>query len=824
MGTLQETHTPLPATASPRAPRHLLELLDALPVAAYTCDCRGLITYFNRTAVSLWGREPRLNDPVDRYCGSFKLFTPDGVPVAHDQCWMAQALHHDSEFIAQEILVERPDGVRLAVLAHAKPLRDDAGERIGAINILSVVGPHRESETVRAQLAAIVQSSDDAIVSKSLDGKIQTWNAGAERIFGYTPEEAIGQHITLIIPPDRRDEEREILAKLTRGERIDHLETVRIAKNGQRLFVSLTTSPLHDGAGRVVGASKVARDITLRKQNEQALAALSEQRASQLADMARVRELGSRLWTAQELKPILDETLRTATAILGTDLGTVLMVDRDANQLVLGASLGLGPDFVSAVETLPLGNGAYGRCAAQGQPVVIEDIEQDTSFELSREMTRAEGVRAVHSTPLVTRSGEVVGVLTTMFRRPHRPAQRELDLLDLCTSQAVDFIENAQLHSRLREADERKNQFLAILAHELRNPLAPIRNALELIRRDPDPSTLERTHGMMERQVLTMVRLIDDLIDVSRVTRGRFILKKEPTTLSAVLESAIESCRPAIEAAGHRLTTSLPTESVLLDGDPTRLSQVFANLLGNAAKYTPDGGRIWVDAERTQADRVVIRVRDDGLGIPPNALASIFEIFMQVGDAFERSQGGLGIGLSLARGLIELHGGTIAVHSEGLGKGSEFVVTLPTLAEPPRSAAAATPEATEADGGPALHILVVDDNEDAASSFSLLVRRLGHETRTARDGVEALQVAAEFRPEIVFLDIGLPKLNGYEVARAIRGQSWGRSVFLIALTGWGQEDDKRLAFESGFDLHLVKPVDPASVGELIMGYRRQAAR
>jgi PAS domain S-box-containing protein len=796
-----------------------MELLDALPVGAYTCDNQGLITYYNRAAVVLWGREPRLNDPVDRYCGSFKLLTPDGAACPHDQCWMALALQEDREFIAQEILVERPDGERLAVLAHAKPLRDDAGVRFGAVNILTAVGPHRDADALRSRLAAIVQSSDDAIISKSLDGTIQSWNGGAERLFGYTAEEAIGRHITIIIPADRQDEEREILAMLTRGERIDHLETVRLAKNGQRLFVSLTNSPLRDGTGRVIGASKVARDITARKLSEQALAALSEQRASQLADMTRLRDLGSRLWTAQELRPILEETLRTVAAIQGTELASISMLDRETHHLVLGASIGLDAGFLRAMERVPVGSGASGQCAARGHRVVVEDVDTDPLVDPHRDAARAASVRAVYCTPLVTRTGEVVGVLSTYFRRTHRPPQREIDLIDLCTTQAVDFIENAQLHARLREADERKNQFLAILAHELRNPLAPIRNALELIRSDPDPVTLERTHGMMERQILHMVRLIDDLIDVSRVTRGRFVLKKEPTTLTGVLEAAVESCRPAIEGAGHRFSMSLPADAVLLDADPTRLAQVFSNLIGNAAKYTPEGGRIWLDAERAGADRVVVRVRDDGMGIPPGALGSIFDIFVQVGDAFERSQGGLGIGLSLVRGLVELHGGTIVARSEGLGMGSEFIVELPTLAEAPP--APATAPAADPDRDPATRILVVDDNQDAASSFNLLIRRQGHDTRTAHDGVEALQVAAEFRPEIVFLDIGLPKLNGYEVARAIRGQSWGRSVFLIALTGWGQEDDKRLAFESGFDIHLVKPIDPGSIGDLIKNYRRK---
>ncbi len=805
--------------AQAKAHQQFLRFLDTLPAAAYTCDAAGLLTFYNARAARLWGREPRLNDPAERWSGALGLYLPDGTPLPHASNGMALAVQQDRELTGQEILVERPDGERVAVLAHASPLRDEGGRLVGAVNVLTEVGPYHESEALQARLAAIVQCSDDAIISKSLDGTIETWNPGAERLFGYTAEEIIGKPIYTIVPPERHEEERQILATLTRGGRIDHLETVRVAKSGQRIFVSVTTSPVRDGAGRIIGASKVARDITLRKQSELALAALAEQRAHALADMARLREMGSRLWTEQELRPILEESLRTAVAIQDTDMGVISMWDPDGGQLVLGASVGFAPEILAAIERVPAGQGASGLCCLGENRVIVEDVEADPRFEAWRETARAAGVRAVHSTPLKTRGGELVGVLTTHFRHRHRPSQREMELVDLCAIQAVDFIENAQLQASLRDADVRKNQFLATLAHELRNPLAPVRNAVELLRRSPaDPPTLERTLAVLERQVNHMVRLIDDLMDVSRITLGRFPLKKETTTLAAVLEMALETCRPALEAAGHHLRVTQPPEPVTLKADPVRLAQVFANLVGNAIKYTPDHGHIEVAVSRVGADRVAVDVRDDGLGIPPQALATIFDAFTQVGGVMERSQGGLGIGLSLVRGLVELHGGTIRAASAGVGEGSVFTVELPTLpgaaALPAEPADAGAPAADE----PA-RVLVVDDNEDAAWSFGLLVRRLGHEVRVARDGIEAVQAAAEFRPHVVFLDIGLPRLSGHEVARAIRGQSWGRDVFLVALTGWGQDEDKRRAAESGFDLHLIKPIDPSSVADLIRGSR-----
>ncbi len=363
-----------------------------------------------------------------------------------------------------------------------------------------------------------------------------------------------------------------------------------------------------------------------------------------------------------------------------------------------------------------------------------------------------------------------------------------------------------QLVEKMAQADRRKDEFLATLAHELRNPLAPIRNALELLRARPDSHTLiEQARTMMERQVRQLVRLVDDLLDISRITQGKVQLRKQRVELAAVVQSAVEAARPLIEARGHELTATLPPEPIYLDADPTRLAQVFANLLNNAAKYSERGGRIWLTAER-RGGEVTVSVRDTGIGIAAEHLPRIFEMFSQIEPALERSQGGLGIGLALVRGLVELHGGTIEAHSAGSGKGSEFFVRLPAI----EAHAELTQEPPEADQEirtvRPMRILVVDDNRDAADSLAVMLRMTGHKTETAYDGLEAVQAAATFRPQVVLLDIGLPKMSGYEAARHIRAQPCGKDMALIALTGWGQEEDKRRAFEAGFDHHLTKPV------------------
>jgi CheY-like chemotaxis protein len=378
-----------------------------------------------------------------------------------------------------------------------------------------------------------------------------------------------------------------------------------------------------------------------------------------------------------------------------------------------------------------------------------------------------------------------------------------------------DFTERKHAEEALREADRRKDEFLATLAHELRNPLAPICNAVELLRRANGNGTLmEQACSMMERQLAQMVRLIDDLLDISRITRGRLQLRKERVELAAVVRSAVEAARPFIDAQAHQLTVTLPPEAIYLDADPIRLAQVFSNLLNNAAKYTEKGGHIWLTAER-QGSELVVSVRDTGIGIGPEHLPRLFEMFSQVAPALERSQGGLGIGLALVRGLVELHGGRVEARSAGLGKGSEFIVHLPMVVDMPMPVTQEPVQGEKHRAGPKCRILVVDDNRDAADSMVMMLRMTGHETEIAYDGLEAVQAAAAFRPDIVLLDIGLPKMNGYEVARHIRSQPWGKGMALIALTGWGQEEDKRRALEAGFDHHLTKPVEAVALEKLL---------
>ena len=374
---------------------------------------------------------------------------------------------------------------------------------------------------------------------------------------------------------------------------------------------------------------------------------------------------------------------------------------------------------------------------------------------------------------------------------------------------------------RLRESDTRKDQFLAILAHELRNPVAPISNSTRILkmRQSADPD-VRWSLDVIDRQVNHLTRLIDDLLDVSRISRGKLELRRSRVTLAEVVESALESSRPLIEQFGHHLTIELPTRPVLLDADLVRLSQVFMNLLNNSAKYTPKGGRIWLLAEieppaSEDPVAVVVRVRDSGVGIPAEKLPRLFEMFVQLEAQPGRPNGGLGIGLALVRHLVEMHGGEVEASSPGPGLGSEFAVRLPTVAGA-RMPAANDPARAGGDSPPVRRrILVVDDLPDNAASLTVLLRQLGHQVETAYGGLEALASVQRLRPELVLLDLGMPDLDGFQVCRRIRQFDWGDEVLLVALTGWGQEQDRRRAYDAGFDAHLVKPLDHGALAALL---------
>jgi signal transduction histidine kinase/CheY-like chemotaxis protein len=436
----------------------------------------------------------------------------------------------------------------------------------------------------------------------------------------------------------------------------------------------------------------------------------------------------------------------------------------------------------------------------------------------------AEGVRAGQSTPLVSRNGNTVGMISTYWRKKHVPTEREFRLLDILARQAADLSERSRSNEilqrserQLKEADARKEQFLATLAHELRNPLAPIRNAVAFLNlAKPLNPDFQWARDVILQQTVHLSRLVDDLLDVSRINLGRLDLHKQRLDLVRLLESVMETNRFLLEEHGTHLIVTMPSEPVIVDADPTRLAQVFSNVLNNAAKFSNPGTTIAVVVE-VQAHHVTVSVRDHGIGISAADLPHVFDLFAQFHRSFERDRGGLGIGLALAKRMAEMHGGRMMASSDGLGRGSEFTIELPIASADGKSTKAGQQVANPVSAP--LRVLVIDDHEAAAMTMSRLLRALGHEARHATNAIDGMSAAAEFRPDAILLDIGMPKINGYELARRIRAEMWGGDILLIAVTGWGQSSDKQRAADAGFDHHLTKPVDAADVTALLSSRR-----
>jgi len=560
-------------------------------------------------------------------------------------------------------------------------------------------------------------------------------------------------------------------------------------------------------AQRIVEAG-LAADLAQLRRTEAALRDTQAQLQAELADSKLLQATSAEL-IGQGVETLYEKIIDAVVAILRSDFACMRMAaaEGDANpELKVLAFRGFSTAGMNKWDCVRVDSVAlYREVLRTGARVIIDNIDQSDLLAGTPDLAICQmvGIHAVQCTPLFSRRGAFVGVITTYWRERHRPPERDLRLLDILARQAADLLESKQAQENLREANQRKDEFLATLAHELRNPLAPVHYAIQVLQlKGSGPADLEWATELIDRQMREMTRLVDDLLDVSRISRDKLELRKERVDLATALRRALETSRPIIAASGQDLAVSLPPEPIIIDADLTRLAQVFANLLNNAAKFSDPGGRIVLAADR-QETTVVVTVRDQGIGIPQDMLTRIFEPFTQIAEAPERTRGGLGIGLTLVKRLVEMHGGSVSAWSGGRGTGSEFSVRLP-LAPAAPSARLSPPNGLQAAPAP-LRVLVVDDNADVTASLKRLLGRLGYDVRTAADGFAGLATAEEFRPDVALLDVGMPKMSGYDLAQRIRETSWGKTIVLIAVTGWGQSEDKRRAREAGFDHHLVKP-------------------
>lgn len=733
----------------------------------FTVNDQELVTGMNRTAEKLFGwkfdelRGRRMHDVTH-----YKL--PDGKPYPAEDCSGLQVLQEGKPLINQEDVFIRKDGTYFDVLYSSSPIRD-GGKITGLVVVFRDI-TERKLATYRLKVSEIryrrlFEAAKDGILILDPDTRqITDANPFIAELLGYTREEMIGKELFEIGLLKDEEASQAAFRELRENRFIRYEDLPLESKKGQRREVEVVANLYAEDGQSVIQAN--IRDITERKRMKSALED-SETRYRRLFE------------TAQDAILILDEPS-----------GKIF----DANPFIKDL-LGYSQAELVGKELWQIG--------------LFRDVEENRAA--FREL-QAQGYIRYENLPLETKEGQQIEVefVSNVYQVDHHEVI-QCNIRDITERSRLERQTHEQAGA-LAELHQRKDEFLAMLSHELRNPLSAIFNALHVLRLEESGNPIQqKAKSVIERQVGQLAHLVDDLLEVSRVITGGIQLHQERLEMRGIVDRAIESARPLIDRRKHELSVSLPAEPIWLQGDPTRLEQVVVNLLINAAKYTDEGGQIRLTAQQEDSE-VVLRVRDSGIGVSPELLPRIFDLFTQADRTLARSQGGLGIGLSLVQKLVELHGGTVAAHSAGLGQGSEFVVRLPALF--PAIGSIALVE-TPKQAAHTSRVLVVDDNVDAADMLAMMLQMFGHEVQAAYSGESALEKAVGCQPEFVLLDIGLPDIDGYEVARRLRQEPQTKDVTLIAMTGYGQDSDRQRSEAAGFDHHLVKPVEPQKLQELL---------
>jgi signal transduction histidine kinase/PAS domain-containing protein/ActR/RegA family two-component response regulator len=597
---------------------------------------------------------------------------------------------------------------------------------------------------------------------------------------------------------------------------------------GEAVWSHSRAIPIKNANGEIVEWFGMASDITERKvaeaERERLLRELrntQEQLYAELDAMTRLQRLGTLLPREIGLNVILDQIVGAAVAIADADFGTIQLFDPQRDELKIVAFRGFEKSWLESWERVGRGEGACGRALERGERVVVEDVETNPIFvgRPSLELLRRVGVRACQSTPLISRTGRTLGIFSTHYRNPGVPEDRTLRLLDLLARQASDMVEGVQADEALRaanaqlvESDRRKNEFLASLSHELRNPLAPISNGLVILDLAPAGSEqAERAKRIIARQVGQLSALVNDLLDITRITRNKIHLNKQRLDLNEAVRLALEDSRSCFEQARVQVELVPSTVPVPILADPTRIAQIVGNLLSNSAKFTREGGNTRVSVT-CEGQHAVLRVADDGIGMDAKTLERLFEPFMQAAQSLDRSQGGLGMGLAMVKGLVELHGGSVSARSGGPGRGAELTARFPL--DGAVVVQAALPEARLSQAR--RRVLVIEDNIDAANSLREVLEFSNHQVEVAHTGPEGIAKAESYRPEVILCDIGLPQMDGYQVARALRANREFDEVFLVALSGYALPEDRANAFAAGFDRHLSKPPSMEALEQILL--------
>jgi PAS domain S-box-containing protein len=695
--------------------------------------------------------------------------------------------------------------------------------RFGLVCYFRDISDQKNATAARAYLAALVDSADDAIIAKNLDGVIQSCNAAAERMFGYSSQELIGRSIRMLIPPERQDEEDEILARLRRGERIEHFETIRMRKDGRRLNVALTISPVKDDLGNIIGASKIARDITALKQAEAERIRLIQENA---AVTETLNNVGALVASDLDRDKVVQAVTDAATERTGAAFGAFFynVVDERGESYTLYAISGV-PREMFAKSPMARNTEVFGPTFRGTSVVRSDDITEDPRYGHNAPydgmLPGQLPIRSYLAVPVKGRGGDIIGGLFFGHSEVARfTAHHERIAIGIASWAAV-ALENARLYMNVQEASRLKDEFLASLSHELRTPLNAILGYARMLRSGIiAPDKKERAIATIERNATSLTQIVEDVLDISRIVSGKMRLNVQTVDFPTIVRNAIDAIAPAADAKGVRVETVLDPDATPISGDPERLQQVLWNLLSNAVKFTQRDGKVQVRLERVNS-HIELTVSDTGIGIAPEFLPHVFERFRQAEGGTTRERGGLGLGLSIARHLTELHGGTIEVSSGGVGQGATFRVKIPLMIMHPvrdhlrrvhPRSTAASPAIT---GSPLknIHVLAVDDEQDALTLVCELLEAAGARMTTARSAHEALAKLDAEAPDVVVADLGMPTMDGFGFIERVRrhGDAKVREVPAAALTAYARSEDRMKALQAGFQIHLAKPIDPAEL-------------
>lgn len=799
--------------------RHLARVIQSSDDAIVSKDLNGIIVSWNPAAERMFGYTA-----AEAVGQSIRMIIPPDRQSEEDA--VLEKVRAGEALTHFETVRLRKSGTLIPISLTVSPIHDDAGVIIGVSSIARDLSERGAADLVARRLAAVVQSSDDAIVTKDLNGVITSWNPAAERMFGYTEAEAIGRSIRILIPEDRQEEEDSVLARIRAGQTVDHFETIRRRKDGTQLNISLTVSPIRNDAGVVVGASKVARDITERSR---LMAAVREQAAI----TAKINDVAIAASSTLDREAVVRKITGVATQIMGAEFGALCYVTEGHWE---GCVLDTGSG-ASECTFARFGDEESGGLfdVNDSEPAVrLEDLSSGLRYQTRpREFAVLEAhrpVRAYIRRAVRAVSGGVIGRLSFGHSRAGAFTEHHDQLIAGIAAWATVALENARLYVEAQQANRVKDEFLAVLSHELRTPLNAIVGYARLLRGGVlTGEKAERGLETLERNASSLAQIVDDVLDISRIVSGKIRLDVQAVELPLIVHNAVATVQPAADAKAVHIETIVDPRVGAVSGDPNRLQQVAWNLLSNAVKFTPKGGRVQVLLESAASD-VELVVTDTGVGIPSEFLPHVFERFRQADAGTARTTGGLGLGLAIVRHIVELHGGSVVAFSDGIGKGSTFRVRLPLriahrasggLGPHPRYDVVHRLSAPGTLNG--TRVLAVDDEEDNGAVLREILEAAGAAVTTLTSGQQALDALETFQPDVLVIDLGMPRMDGFELITRVRASANAaiRRIPAAALTAFARAEDRTRALHSGFEMHLPKPVDP---GELVASVAALAKR